>query len=146
MLGKIQSKHNDIHKATFHCSIYSILSSCSWEPCQIIIIVFETDCIEPKSGWSRKTSETAVAHDGCNDLTCTTTAWFKYRYISIWYFILYARFLSVLARSVTISHIEQLCNTRPHDCTVHVCSMYNTWIIHLFSLNFMAKLVRFMLC
>ena len=87
--------------------------------CQIIIIVFETDCIELKSGWSRKTSETAVAHDGCNDLTCTTTAWFKYRYISIWYFILYARFLSVLARSVTISHIEQLCNTRPHDCTVY---------------------------
>ena len=21
--------------------------------------------------------------------------------------------------SVTISHIEQLCNTRPHDCTVY---------------------------
>ena len=73
MLSKIISKHHDkIHKATLHCSIYSILSSCSWVPCQIIIIVFETDCIEPKSGWSRKTSETAVAHEGCNDLTCTS--------------------------------------------------------------------------
>ena len=30
MLSKILSRHHNIHKPTFHCSIYSICSSCSW--------------------------------------------------------------------------------------------------------------------
>ena len=30
MLSKILSKNHDIHKATFHCLIYSIRSLCSW--------------------------------------------------------------------------------------------------------------------